>query len=425
MKLLLTGATGFIGRRLLAALLNQGHEVVCAGRRPAGQGAAWVAMDLAQAPPAVAWLPHLRGVDAVVNLVGIFRESATQHFDALHARGPIALFDACVQAGVPRVVQLSALGADAQAATPYHLSKRQADEHLLGLPLHATVVQPSLVFGEDGPSAALFLRLATLPLLPLPAGGRQLLQPVHVDDVVAALLALLQAPAGSSQGRIPLVGPRALTLAAYVHALRRALNLPRAAAFPVPAACVALAARMGDRWPGAWLDSASWQMLQRGNSADPAAITALLGHPPREVQQFLAPERAAGLRTAAAWGWLQPLLRLSLAAVWLATAAVSFGLYPVPQSLELLARAGVPQALQLPALYGAAALDLALGIATLLPLPGRRRRWLWLAQAALIGGYSVIISLRLPEFWLHPYGPMTKNLPILALLLMLYSLEED
>jgi uncharacterized protein YbjT (DUF2867 family) len=424
MKVLLTGATGFIGRRLLAALLDEGHEVLCAGRRPPAAGTGWVEMDLAQAPPAAAWLPHLRSVDAVVNLVGIFRESGGQRFDTLHARGPIHLFDACVQAGVTRVLQLSALGADEQASTPYHLSKRAADEHLLRLPLDATVVQPSLVFGEDGPSAALFLRLATLPLLPLPAGGRQRLQPLHVDDAVAALVALLHAPARSFPGRVALVGPQEVTLADYVLALRGALRLPRAPAFTVPAPAVALAARAGDHWSGAWLDSASWQMLQRGNHADPAAVTALLGRPPRPVSQFVAPERRAGLRAQAALGWLLPLLRLSLAAVWLITAAVSFGLYPVQHSLELLALAGVPAMLQVPALYGAAALDLAFGVATVLPLRPRRRRWLWLAQAALILGYSAVITLRLPEFWLHPYGPMSKNLPILALLLLLYVLEE-
>ena len=86
----------------------------------------------------------------------------------------------------------------------------------------------------------------------------------------------------------------------------------------------------------------------------------------------------------------------------------------------LLERAGVPAALRPLALYGAAALDLALGIASLLL---RRRRWLWLAQIALILGYTAIITIRLPEFWLHPYGPVLKNLPMLAALWLLLELE--
>ena len=92
---------------------------------------------------------------------------------------------------------------------------------------------------------------------------------------------------------------------------------------------------------------------------------------------------------------------------------------------EILSRAGVPAALQPLALYGAALLDLALGVLTVWPgLSAQRRRLLWLAQIALILGYSLIITVRLPEFWLHPYGPMLKNLPMLAALALLLTLEE-
>jgi hypothetical protein len=118
--------------------------------------------------------------------------------------------------------------------------------------------------------------------------------------------------------------------------------------------------------------------------------------------------------------WALPLLRLSVALVWLVTGAVSLGLFPVAQSHELLARAGVPEALRALALYGAAALDLVFGVLSLAP---RRPAWLWPAQAALILAYTLIISIRLPEFWLHPYGPILKNLPMLAALLLLTLLD--
>jgi hypothetical protein len=100
---------------------------------------------------------------------------------------------------------------------------------------------------------------------------------------------------------------------------------------------------------------------------------------------------------------------------------VSAGLYPVEQSYQLLERTGVPAALAPLMLYGAAGLDLLLGIATLMLA---HRRWLWLAQLGLIGFYSIVIAFRLPEFLLHPYGPLTKNLPMLAAIWLLYELEE-
>ena len=87
-----------------------------------------------------------------------------------------------------------------------------------------------------------------------------------------------------------------------------------------------------------------------------------------------------------------------------------------------MARPGLEGAVASVALYGAALLDFGLGIATLLM---KRRRWLWLAQIVLILGYTAIISIRLPEFWLHPYGPMLKNLPMLAALWLLYSADRE
>lgn len=425
MKILLTGATGFLGRRLLRELLAAGHRVVCAGRSPPAEGGArceWLRLDFAQTPAEV-WRTHLRGVDAVVNLVGIFRETRAAGFDALQTQAPRALFDACVGAGVSRVVQVSALGADARTDLPFLASKYAADHHLLSLPLDACVAQPSLVFGPDGASSRRFLALAGLPCLLLPAGGLQRIQPVHVDDAVAALHMMVQAPAGQLRGRrIPLVGPRALSLRDYLLALRGALGLPPPRLrLPVPAALVMLAAGVGDLRRDALLGRAAWAMLERGSTADAAAMTGLLGRPPRPPAGFIAPDLRCALRTQAQLDGLMPLLKLSLAIVWLASAVVSLGLYPVADSLALLQQAGVPAAWQKPALWAASLLDLGFGLLSLGRFAGQR--WLWLAQGMTILFYSAVIGARLPEFWLHPYGPMIKNLPMLAVLLLLWQLS--
>jgi uncharacterized protein YbjT (DUF2867 family) len=426
MKILLTGATGFLGGRLLRELLDAGHRVVCAGRRPPAvehSRCSWLKLEFT-ATPAQVWVAHLEDVDAVVNAVGIFREGGDgASFAAVHLRGPQALFDACARAGVVRVVQVSALGADARAQTPFLLSKYEADRHLLALPLDACVAQPSLVFGPGGASSQRFLTLASLPAVPLPGGGRQRIQPIHVDDAAKALRLLVEAPEGQWRGRrVALVGPRPLTLRDYLLALRGALGLGgRVPLLPVPGALVAVAARVGDWRRDALLDRAAWAMLQRGNTADAAPLAGLLGRAPRGPRHFIPPEQRDAVRTVAQLGWLLPLLRWSLAAVWLVSAFVSVAVFPQAQSFELLARSGVPAGLLPAALWGAAGLDLLLGLLTLAPL--RSRRWLWAAQIGLILFYSAVIALRLPEFWLHPYAPMVKNLPMLALLVLLWALE--
>ncbi|HEX6722629.1 MAG TPA: SDR family oxidoreductase [Burkholderiaceae bacterium] len=422
MKILLTGATGFIGSHLRRALLDAGHSLLCTSRgwRRDGPGCQWVVVDFAHVSTA-RWSELLVGVDAVVNTVGVFRERGDATFASVHGTGARRLFAACVHAGVQRVVQVSALGADAGAASDYHLSKRIADEHLLSMPLDATVVQPSLVFGLDGSSARMLLTWSCLPLVPLPAGGQQMLQPVHVDDVADAVAALLRTRERWRGQRIALVGPVPLALRDYLRTLRAGLGVSGWRVWAVPPAVVSIALRVAGWWPRALFDRAAWQMLERGNCGDASAIAALLGRVPRAANRFIEPALRQAARREAQLGWLLPLLRAALAAVWIATAIVSLGVYPVSDSYALLQRAGVPAAWQPLALYGAAAVDLVLGVLTLLPL--RRTRPLWAAQMALIVGYTLIVSLRLPEYWLHPFGPISKNLPLLALLVMLYVMS--
>jgi uncharacterized protein YbjT (DUF2867 family) len=150
------------------------------------------------------WLPRLQGVDVVINAIGILRDTRTATFQAVHEDAPIALFRACVQARVMKVVQISALGADAQAVSRYHLSKKRADDALAELPIPWVIVQPSLVFGMDGRSAALCLALAALPVIPLPGDGGQCVQPVHIDDLTAAIVALVRSSEFDGE-RIPIV----------------------------------------------------------------------------------------------------------------------------------------------------------------------------------------------------------------------------
>lgn len=431
MRILLTGASGFIGQHVLRALLAAGHHVVCALRTPppgADPGAdprlSHVHADFAHDTEQSVWLARLSGIEAVINTVGIFRESGAQTFERLHTRAPQALFAACAASGkVHTVIQLSALGADAEADTPYHLSKKAADDYLSSLPLRAYIVQPSLVYGKEGASAQVFKTLASMPVSLRFGSAPQLVQPVHIDDVVAAILGLLGgrlAPApGATVQRVPLVGPEALSFTDYLGRLRGALGLGRQIVVPLPGVVARLLAKAGRWLPGALLDEDALRMLERGNTGDVAPITRLLGHPPRPIAAFITDPRAE--RTLAQLGWLLPVLRWSIVAVWIITAIVSFGLYPVEASYDLLARTGIPPILQPPMLYGAASVDLLLGLGIAF-LP--RRRWLWLAQLALIGFYTVVIAFKLPEFLLHPYGPLTKNLPMLAAIWLLYELEE-
>jgi uncharacterized protein YbjT (DUF2867 family) len=432
MRILLTGASGFIGQHLLQALLAEGHEVVCAVRRvnkTDDPRLSFIHADFTKDTDKSAWLARLSGIEAVINTVGIFRESGAQTFDRLHVQAPRALFAACAESHeVHMVVQLSALGADQEADTAYHLSKKAADDYLASLPVRAAIVQPSLVYGSDGASARVFKALASMPFALRFGDAPQLVQPVHVDDVVAAIVALLRRRLYLDQDqdheggtrRIPLVGPEALPFTGYLAALRASMGMGRLRVLRLPGGIARGLARFGRWLPGGLLDPEALRMLDRGNSGDPGPLLRLLGRPARPIASFVLEPRAE--RARAKLDWLLPILRVSIALVWIVTAIVSAFVYPVADSHELLARTGIPEALRPLMLYGASAFDLLLGLGI---LGLERRRWLWLAQLGLIGFYTVAIAWKLPEFLVHPYGPLTKNLPMLAAIWLLYQLEDE
>jgi uncharacterized protein YbjT (DUF2867 family) len=436
MRILLTGASGFIGHHLLQSLLAEGHDVVCAVRKLKQNNdpqLSFIQADFTKDTDKSAWLARLSGIDAVINTVGIFRESGAQTFDKLHVQTPRALFAACAEShDVHMVVQLSALGADEEADTAYHLSKKAADDYLASLPVRAVIVQPSLVYGSDGASARVFKAMASMPVALRFGDAPQLVQPIHIDDVVAAIVTLLRRrlhvdAGGQADGtaqrivqRIPLVGPQALAFIDYLASLRAAMGMGRLRVMRLPGGLSRLLARFGRWLPGGLLDPEALRMLDRGNTGDPAPTLRLLGRPARPIGSFVLDARAE--RARAQLDWLLPVLRISIAVVWIFTAIVSAFVYPAADSYELLARTGIPAGLRPLMLYGAAVFDLLMGLGIVLL---KRRRWLWLAQLGLIGFYTVVIAWKLPEFLVHPYGPLTKNLPMLAAIWLLYALEDS
>jgi uncharacterized protein YbjT (DUF2867 family) len=110
MKILVCGATGFVGRHLTTALRSAGHAVIRAVRKPGEPGD--IAVNFRNDVSKEIWLSRLRGIDTVVNAVGLLRDSRDNPMQKLHTETPGALFAACEEAGVARVVHLSALGVD-------------------------------------------------------------------------------------------------------------------------------------------------------------------------------------------------------------------------------------------------------------------------------------------------------------------------
>jgi|UPI00037DAE71 uncharacterized protein YbjT (DUF2867 family) len=423
MKVFVTGSSGFIGQHLITALLANGHQVTaCVHHKKLRTNHAnlhTIQVDFNTDHQAALWQARVRGMDVVINTVGIIRQSEDTSFDTLHSRVPIALFTACQQAGVSRVIQLSALGADDHAQTAYHRSKKVADDFLRSLSLQWAIVQPSLVYGDDGISATMFRQWAALPIHLLPADGKQMVQPVLLDDLLDLLCHLVNAQTWQSQSIIA-AGPEAISIKTYLQTLRQGLGYHRRAwCLPIPAIIMRGLARLGDTFPHSPLCSDTWAMLQRGNHGDHHLFETMLGRSLHRAESFIPKEKKAIFRCQLLSQWLLPLAAYSLAFLWIYSGVVS--LFSYQSSLALLSDVGLSGNYATLSLWFAVLLDVTLGVMIII---NRRLPYLWHAQIAVVLIYSVIIVLFIPSLLLHPFTPVVKNIPLLALMALIAVWED-
>ncbi len=425
MNVLITGASGFIGSHITQTLIKDGHIVTVCVRIPKLAQQRWpsahaITTDFSKDHHSSEWLPRLDDIDVVINAVGIIRETGSQTFEALHTAAPCALFKACEKAGVKRVIQISALGADETAFSQYHLSKRAADECLMELNVNWSILMPSIVYGPGAKSMTFFRALASLPLTPIIDKGDQPVQPIHIDDLIQAVSQIIQ-PETSGQHQIELVGPKAITIKEIYSLLRHWLGLGNARFISLPYQLTLIAGRLGGFLGNTPMTTESVQMLRKGNTADVTPFIKQFGFEPISFEQALINIPAQQTdRWHAGLYFLKPLLRFSIAFIWIFTGIVSAFVFPIEQSYAMLAKAGITGIWAPIMLYGAAATDLTLGLATLMAY---RLPIVVSIQIAVIILYSIIITFSQPEQWIHPFGPVSKNIPFIVATLTMLVLE--
>jgi NADH dehydrogenase len=197
------GGSGFLGMQVTRALAKRGYRVRVACRRTnlAYRAPLMGEVGQIQVMQANVRMPAsidraLEGADAVVNLVGVLFEQGRQRFHSLHAQGARNIAEAAKARGIKTLVQVSAIGADADSASKYARTKAEGEAAARGAVATATVVRPSIVFGQDDSFFNRFGALAArAPALPLPGGGKTRFQPVFVGDVAAAIATCVMDPA--------------------------------------------------------------------------------------------------------------------------------------------------------------------------------------------------------------------------------------
>ncbi len=203
MRVLIVGATGFIGRHVAAHLHSRGHAVVGVSRRRAAAfdrypTYGWIPGDLHCDLEPAAWSRRLHAFDAVVNCAGLYREERGAGFETVHALGPVALYGACEAAGVRRIVHLTVPGNAATCRSHWLATRRYAERRLESLPLEWVVLEHPMILGEKPPA------LAELP------SGLARVAPLSIADLCEAVEHALEEPAAARR-RYQLTGAKTFT----------------------------------------------------------------------------------------------------------------------------------------------------------------------------------------------------------------------
>ena len=423
MKILLLGATGFIGSAIAARLLEAGHAVTGVGRHPARMarkmpGLSWRAADIAELGAGPDWRDLLEGQDIVVNAAGALQDGLLDNVAATQERAMLALYAAASDAGIERIVQISAETEGAGRDVAFLATKRAADDALAASGVPFVILRPSVVLGRNAHGGSALLRaLAALPgALPL-IHARQMVATSDLDALAAAVVDAVAGtiPAGAD---MILAAADQPTLGELVALHRSWLGLPAARVVDLPPAVAKpvtwladLAGRLGWRSP---LRSTAMTLMAGGLAGaataarQPTARETLAAHPSGVQDLWFARLYL-----------LKPLIMGGLALFWLASGLIPFlSLAEARLHMETF----LPASLALAATVATCLADMAVGLAVLV------RPW---AKAALVGmlalsfAYLAAATLAAPGLWLDPLGPLVKVLPSILLTLVALAILDE
>lgn len=420
MKILITGINGFIGSNIGKVLESKGFEVTGCGRRKS-KDFNTIEVDFAKDNDINLWQQRVRGFDVVINAVGIIGESKNNKFEHVHCNTPKAIFKACEIEKVKKVVQISALGADDGARSNYHKTKKQADDYLRMLDLDYTIMQPSVVYGKNGKSTEMFLKLSALPVIGLIGAGSQKFQPIYIDDLVSSVVNTIE-KGKCRKETIIAVGADVVTYRELLRGYREGLGFKKMLTINVPMIFIRAVAFFGNYLNNSPINSEALDMLERGNIGSVEEFYNKTNVKSRcfndGVQDM---ELNDNDRLGARLAIVLPLLKVSLAFIFMFTAVVSILIYPRTESYALLNEVGISADYYNIFLYGASIIDFLLGVLILIPKTAKMSA---LLMMALICIFTLIITINIPMMWFEPFGPVFKNIVILAAIAVVFMAEK-
>jgi len=293
--ILITGATGYIGRHLVVRLCQQGEHPRCLVRE-VGRAAHLFASVQVELVEGDTTRPEtlreaVRGVDTIIHaafLTADRKETPGNRYRATNVGGTANLVQAAAGAGVGRCIEISGLGTRPDTPGSYMQGRYLAEEVVRASPLAWTIIQPSVLFGQHAPFlTALYGLIRTSPVVPLIGGGKVRFQPIWVEDVVSILLYALANPQQSSQQTLTVGGPASYSFAQLVAAVLQAMHKKRMT-LPVPLPLAGVGASlMQALLPRPPLTRAALSLFSFDNVTDLDSVERQCGFTPRSFEHFL------------------------------------------------------------------------------------------------------------------------------------------
>ena len=293
--ILITGATGYIGRHLVSRLVAQGERPRCLVRNikrassilPAGtlefvQGDTTSPASLETA---------VQGVDTIVHAAFItadLKQSAGNHYQETNVQGTANLVEAAKKAGVKRIIVISGLGTKPDKPGSYMQGRYLAEKMVKESDLDWTIIQPSVLFGKDAPFIkGLTDLIRTAPVVPLIGGGKVMFQPIYVEDVVTVIIKVLQEPERTKNKTYTIGGPAYYSFTQVIDALLQAMHKKRIKV-PTPTPLVGIgAAVMEAVLPKPPLTKAAMTLFTFDNTTDLHSVERDFGFTPMSFTTYL------------------------------------------------------------------------------------------------------------------------------------------
>ncbi len=221
-KIVVTGASGFVSRNLRKYLSEQNIELISISRKNFKQFKN-ESKIVSENYDEKNLLKKIKGSDALIHLVGIGKQSVDIDYNLVNTEFTNHIVNLCKKAKIKKIVYLSGLGVSATTSLGYFISKYNSEKIIINSRINYTIFRPSFIVGKDDLLSKHLHKQIKNGLIKIPGSGRYVIQPIHINDVVKIILKSTTEPKFKNKV-IDLVGPDNVTFEKYVKLFSKGTN---------------------------------------------------------------------------------------------------------------------------------------------------------------------------------------------------------